>query len=687
MNKVIGIDTGGTFTDSVIYDYDSEQILASSKTPTTVENLKECINNVLDKLPQEHMKDVSTVSLSTTLVTNACVEGKGAKGKLILIGSKSEEIEKYGKDYGFPSTDEILFVEGEVDTQGKIISTPDWEQFNIDIESSKNSVDGYAIVQVFGVINPVFELKAKKIIEEVTNKPVICGHELSSKLNYMRRAVSCLLNCRIVPLFNNFLDAIKDNLLKRNMDVKIIIVRSDGSIMTEEYARQKPVDTLLSGPAASVCGALRLSGLDKGIVLDMGGTTSDLAIVENNQVKMEEAGANISGYKTSTPSIDMSTIGLGGDSEIILDKNDNILVGPRRVVPICTLASKYPIIKNYLKELIKKGESHSRPLGIFYNLIKSKDKIGYYDSLTDQEKAIIEALNNGPMDITSLCKICKISIYNLKIEGLIDNSIIMKSSLTPTDIMHVKGDFYHWDVEASTLATKQFSLQYEIDEQELYKRIYDTVCSNLYLMIADKLMDYDNIMQLPIRSSNKHEYEKKISLQTEAKLLKHAFTSQGKYCNIDIKTNLPIIGIGAPAKIFLPKVAEKLGTKCYVPDYAHVANAMGAASGEISVSIDIIINPVYENNTFLYYNVITPKGINHYKEYDDAYKAAYEKTSLYTKEIAIERGAIEPCVTITETEKRAKISNNNDNKIQKNFLISVILTGKANCNLADTKAL
>lgn len=687
MNKVIGIDTGGTFTDSVIYDYDSEQILASSKTPTTVENLKECIDNVLNELPQEHMKDIRTVSLSTTLVTNACVEGKGAKGKLILIGSKAEEIEKYGREYGLPSTDEILYVEGEVDTQGKIISEPDWEIFRRNIDTAKNSVDGYAVVQVFGVINPVFELEAKNIIQDVTNKPVICGHELSSKLNYMRRAVSCLLNCRIVPLFNNFLDAIKENLVERDMDVKIIIVRSDGSIMTEEYARQKPVDTLLSGPAASVCGALKLSGLDKGIVLDMGGTTSDLAIVENNQVKMEEVGANISGYKTSTPSIDMTTIGLGGDSEITVDNNDNIVVGPRRVVPICSLASRFPMIKNNLKELIENRENHSRHLGAFYYLIKSKDKISYYDSLTNQEKAIVEALNDGPMDITSLCRACKISIYNLKIEGLIDNSIIIKSSLTPTDIMHVKGDFHQWDVEASALAVKQFSLQYEINETDLYDRIYDTICTNLYMMIADKLIEYDNVMNFPISNGSKYEYEKKISLQAEAKLLKHAFVSQGKYCNIDLKTHLPLIGIGAPTKIFLPKVAKKLGTECYIPEYAHVANAMGAASGEISVSIDIIINPVYENNTFLYYNVITPKGINQYKEYDDAYKAAYEKTIEYTKEIAIKRGAVDPSVTISKTEKRAKISNNNDNKIQKNFLISVIITGKANCNLADIKAL
>lgn len=689
MNKVIGIDTGGTFTDAVIYDYDSMKILASCKTPTTVENLRICINNVLDKLPEEHMSNISTVSLSTTLVTNACVEGKGARGKLILIGSKSEEISKYGHDYGLPSVDDILFVDGEVDTQGNIISTPDWDKFKEDIVKEQNLVDGYAVVQVFGVINPVFELEAKKLIKQINNKPVIYGHELSSKLNYMRRAVSSLLNCRIVPIFNNFLDAIKDNLMKRNINVRIVIVRGDGSIMTEVYAREKPVDTLLSGPAASVSGALKLSNLNDGIVLDMGGTTSDLAIVENSQVIMEETGANINGYKTSTPSIDMSTIGLGGDSEIIIDKNDNIFVGPRRVQPICSLASKYPQIKTCLEDLVKNKTTHTRPLGVFCYLIKGKNEIPF-ESLTHNEKNIVKALSDGPVDISTLCKACDISIYNLRLDGLINNSIIMKSSLTPTDIMHVNGEFHQWDVEAATLAVKQFALQYGFEVNQLCEKVYDTVCENIYLMIADKLIDYENIVHSTNRTNKKAKNEGLISYATQQKLLRHAFTGQGKYCNIDFKTNLPLIGIGAPSKIFLPRVAERLGTRCIIPKYAQVANAMGAAAGEISVCVDIIINPVYENNMLLYYNVIVPGNILRYDEYEDAEKAAMKKTYEYTEKTAIERGAINPVIEVSKHEKRAKISTDNiesSTPVKENFLISVIFTGKTKCNLSNIRAL
>ena len=161
MKLGLGIDTGGTFTDAVIYNYESKKILSSFKSPTTIGDLNICINNVLNSIEGKYIRDIQVVSLSTTLVTNACVEDKGAKGKLIFIGCKREEIVKYGKEHGLPNVNDIIFLDGQVDLNGKEIKEPDWEQLKKQVIDCENFVDGFAIVQMWGTVNPVMKLRQK----------------------------------------------------------------------------------------------------------------------------------------------------------------------------------------------------------------------------------------------------------------------------------------------------------------------------------------------------------------------------------------------------------------------------------------------------------------------------------------------------------------------------------------------
>ena len=100
MRLGLGIDTGGTYTDAVIYDFDEKSITDVSKTLTTRENLETCISNAMDGLSAELLREVRAVSLSTTLATNACIEGRGQKARLILIGCDRRIAESYGQEYG-----------------------------------------------------------------------------------------------------------------------------------------------------------------------------------------------------------------------------------------------------------------------------------------------------------------------------------------------------------------------------------------------------------------------------------------------------------------------------------------------------------------------------------------------------------------------------------------------------------
>jgi N-methylhydantoinase A/oxoprolinase/acetone carboxylase beta subunit len=148
MKYGLGIDTGGTYTDAVIYDFGIEKVLHTAKSITVKEDLSIGINNTLDQLPQELLRQVKIVSLSTTLATNACVEGKGSRVKLILIGCDREIIEKYGWEYGLPAASDIIFLSGGHGQKGEMIEEPDWDFLKVNVDECKEKVDAFAIVGI-----------------------------------------------------------------------------------------------------------------------------------------------------------------------------------------------------------------------------------------------------------------------------------------------------------------------------------------------------------------------------------------------------------------------------------------------------------------------------------------------------------------------------------------------------------
>ncbi|MBN2881884.1 MAG: hydantoinase/oxoprolinase family protein, partial [Clostridia bacterium] len=303
MSLGLGIDTGGTYTDAVIYDFKNNQIKAVSKTLTAKQDLEGCIGRTLDGLPVDLLAEVKAVSLSTTLATNACIEGRGERAKLILIGCDRKVAVSYGAEYGLPPADEIIFLDGGHDRKGNVVAEPDWEYLRNEITKHDKEYNSYAVVEIWGMNNCDFEIKTRDYISEWTGKRIICGHELTAKLNLFKRAASALLNAQLIPLVSEFMDSIKKNLSFRGIEAPLTIMRGDGSLMSEEFAREKPVETLLCGPAASIEGGLNLTGEENCVVIDMGGTTSDMAIIKNSVPGIAEDGAVVGKWRTGTHSI------------------------------------------------------------------------------------------------------------------------------------------------------------------------------------------------------------------------------------------------------------------------------------------------------------------------------------------------------------------------------------------------
>lgn len=582
MRYGLGIDTGGTYTDAVIYDFENGLIKATAKSVTIKEDLTIGINSTLDLLSQDMLKEVGLVSLSTTLATNACVEGKGSRAKLILLGCDADIVGKHGRECGLPDAREIIFLQGGHNQQGEAVSEPDVDYLKAELDKCMRNTDAFAVVELWGIKNPDFEKLIKEFITGYTGKLTICGHELTGEVNSLKRAASALLNAQLIPLINEFINAVKTSMKNKGISAPLVIVRGDGSLMSEEYARQKPVETMVSGPAASVAGGIFLTGEKDCIIIDMGGTTSDMALVENGRPDLTPEGANVGKWKTGIKSIALNTFGLGGDSLVRHTQEGRLKIGPVRVAPLSWLASRWPETLEKMRRLYESKKIHTVSLCEFFYLIKDVSADTFY---SERELKVIRALKNGPRSMLELSESAGLSLYQNDTERLEKLGIIMRCGLTPTDIMHLTGDFNGWCREAAFYGASIMANQLNVSLEELSHKIYEEIKEKLH----------HNIVKMLLEKEDSHLLKKGMSKQLD-ELIKLSFEKSRNggetgFIKCSFSTGAKLVGLGAPVHIFLPDVAKCFSTGYVVPVHAEVANAVGAITGSVVVEESITIRP------------------------------------------------------------------------------------------------
>ncbi len=200
------------------------------------------------------------------------------------------------------------------------------------------------------MLNPAHELQVRELVRQLTGLPVTCGHELTSNLHAPRRALTAALNARLIPYIEQLIASVRQILAEKNIRAPLMVVKGDGSLMDARVAIERPVETILSGPAASVVGARYLCGEGDVLVVDMGGTTTDIALLQDGRPALSLEGATVGGWRTMVEAIAVHTSGLGGDSEVTFDVDDGMLVGPQRVVPLSLLAHQYPHVLTILEQ-------------------------------------------------------------------------------------------------------------------------------------------------------------------------------------------------------------------------------------------------------------------------------------------------------------------------------------------------
>ena len=636
MKLGIGIDTGGTYTDAVIYDFESCTILGTAKSLTTKNDLTIGILGAIDSLPADLARQAQIISLSTTLATNACVEDKGGRAKLIFFGGDKQVIDKLGRQCGLPASEDICIQESYTSFSGEIQREPDWELFEKQTQSGFEDLDGVGIIEINAMRNgAVVEKKAKEKFQEKHDLPVVCGHELFSELNCLKRGAGTLLNASLFPVIREFLDAVKTALTVRDIHPEsLVIVRSDGTLMSEEFATLRPVETLLCGPAASALGCAHLADSPNSIVVDMGGTTTDIAFIKDGRAVSVTNGVSIGKWKTFVNGLYVKTFGLGGDSAVHYN-NNGLYLEEFRVIPICVAAARHPGVLEQLRNLeIRK---HTRFLYEHYILIRDIEDSGKY---TEEEKAFCRVLQNGPLPIIKAAAAVGKDIYTLQIKRLLKDGIVQICGLTPTDIMHIRGDFCKYDAEASRLAAEFAAFNLNTTVENLCDMVYDEVKKKLYINIVKSMLEnkYPDYLKNGINADVERfilENYQSVKTGTPDPLFSTFF-----------RTGFTLIGAGAPIRVFLDDVAAMLGTRAFIPDNHHVANALGAIVGSICATSTIEILPNADPAKPWAYIVYGNQGSAGFKELSDAVDHAIAEAKAQAAAEAKKRGAGE-CVSVT----------------------------------------
>ena len=574
----LGIDTGGTYTDAVLVD-EGQQIVAAGKCLTTRHDLTIGIANALAELPAESLRDISLVALSTTLSTNSVVEGRGAPIGVLLPGYREQQVVKSGLRDIFDK-DLIITLPGGHDAVGKEREPLDEERTRAAIQSLKAKVSAFAVSSMFGVRNPAHELRLRDLIEELSVRPVTCGHELASDLDAPRRALTVALNARMVPIIHELILAVQKILLERDIHAPLMMVKGNGSLINTKTAFQQPVGTVLSGPAASVVGACALSGVSNAIIADMGGTTTDIAVVSGGRPELSSDGVRIGDWKPMVEAVRVISIGLGGDSEVRFNGQTGIEIGPRRVVPLSLLGHLHPETADALNQQLAASPSRRNnrfALRLEYNEVLMA-------ACSREELRAWEMLSDRPVELDSIVNVDRDAGRAI----LQRKGLVIYSGFTPSDAAHVLGLSDHWCSESARLAALIWARQMrhvyglgrwqEGDAETPSRQIHQRVAQQIsQALIEAGLHQHRKLDESDARSLTRLLAD----LVFESSDAPGRALDSGSLFHLKFAADYPVVAVGAPARTFFPDAAAHLGVELLLPEHAEVANAYGAVMGSV----------------------------------------------------------------------------------------------------------
>jgi N-methylhydantoinase A/oxoprolinase/acetone carboxylase beta subunit len=351
---IIGLDVGGTHADVVLLG--NEGVINEIKVPTDPTDLFDTVLTALEKITADiDPAKIIRMVMSTTLTTNAIIQKKLPQVGMIVSGGPGVD------PHFYRTNDHFECLSGSIDHRGREVEPV--QAAAIDRIREKFIAAGIrhvGVVTKFSVRNAAQEMAIARQLEGHFEK-VFLGHRISGNLSFPRRIATTYLNAAVYPIHREFFEAVNNSLIRKGLKVPIRILKADGGNMNFEASIDYPAQTTLSGPAASVMGSIAF-GPEKGdaLVMDIGGTTTDMAILVDQVPLLAPQGIELGGFKTLIRSLETHSIGIGGDSAVRIE-NGRIQVGPHRNGPAMAHGGPSPTPTDALV-LLGKARKGSREL-------------------------------------------------------------------------------------------------------------------------------------------------------------------------------------------------------------------------------------------------------------------------------------------------------------------------------------
>ena len=628
----LGIDTGGTFTDAVLYD-SNKGIVRTAKSLTTHYDLSVGIRDVINRIDSDEtpLSDlIQVTSISTTLATNAIVEGRGGTVCLLLIGYPHDALDR-AKLRDAIRNDPIEFIPGGHTASGD-------ESHSLDLDAARSailrhapSVTAFTVAGMFSVRNTEHEVAVRNLVLELTDKPVTCTFELTANLNAPRRAMTAVLNARLIAPISHLIKTVRSELAAKDVTAPLMVVKGDGSMMSADVAMLRPVETILSGPAASIVGAIHLANPSPvTVVSDIGGTTTDIAVLRDGNPQIAREGALVGGFRTFVEAVDVYTVGLGGDSQVSMVQP--LSVGPNRAMPISCLGQQVPQILDILEQQLAKDSIEYQ--GCFLLRRSVSEDI---NSLARNDRKLWDMLESGPVRCDELFKEPRMLRAYHRMRTL---DLVHMAAFTPTDALHVLGLMNRWSKSGAEIAA----------------RIWIKHLSNRNEQFWDSPEEFCNdVLEAVVRQSSASligaiavsENSDATKWNVGDYLLYHGIgqsTSDTLNVKLSIKGALTVVG--APAMAIYPQVSKRLNTDLIIADHHEIGNAVGAAIGTVKQRVASLITSPAEG----VYRAHTPSGIQDFSDLEDAATATISELEKLAKQRALASSAADADTTAQRTD-------------------------------------
>lgn len=357
---LIGLDVGGTFTDAVVLE--KGRLLGSHKCRTTYDNLLNGITEALAGIKEFVVpEEVERITLSTTIITNTLINHKEEPVDLFIIPGPGMDVRPM-----LPAKPIILA--GYTDHRGALVRTISERAVQQAMEEALKKDDNQAdatganhnvsaqpgnrkaaVSGKFSVRNPDLEQFVGRSLRDAGYEVVSEGARLSGTLNFPRRTVSAYFNSAVSSVFKEFAKAVSDAVAGYHRGAPIYILKADGGALPLEAMIHRPVETVFTGPAASVLGIAALHDMpeEMTVALDMGGTTTDISLWRGKEPLMARGGATIREYPSAVRSFAVKSVGVGGETRVYIE-NGSLHVGPMRIGPSLALGGAKPTLGDAL---------------------------------------------------------------------------------------------------------------------------------------------------------------------------------------------------------------------------------------------------------------------------------------------------------------------------------------------------